>query len=272
MFNSKKKLIVSGCSYTDDRYEFPVWPTVLGKKLDMEVINLAESGCGNEYIYSTLLDRVIEEKNVGLVVVMWSEFNRIDFETPHPSNNKTKIKTDGWRSIHTIRNNFYTFDGYPVSKQNYWKDEISNLFNKYKYSEPKYRTRKSLRRFYSLQKILESLDIKYLQIVGTKPDWGADAHHCSKEILASEYTNLIDEKTFIGWPIFKKIGGFTVDHYLDEIDPTCLSNRIDGRRMIPQFNRGPRYDSHPNKLGHEQMADLLYNQYVENTHEEKNTR
>lgn len=271
MFKSKKKLIVSGCSYTDDRYKFPVWPTVLGEKLNMEVINLAEAGCGNEYIYSTLLDCVIKEKNIGLVVVMWSEFSRIDFETPHPPNNKTKTKTDGWRPIHTIRNNFYTFDGYPVSRRNYWKDEVSNLLNKYKYNEPKYRTRKSLRRFYSLQKILESLDIQYLQIVGPMPDWGDNALECAKELLSNEYTNLIDEKTFVGWPIFTTIGGFAVDQHLDGMDPTFLSNRIDGR-TIPDSDQGDKYDSHPNKLGHEQMADLLYNQYIGNTHEEKNTR
>ena len=82
---------------------------------------------------------------------------------------------------------------------------------------------------------------------------------------------MIEEKTFVGWPIFTTIGGFAVDQHLDGMDPTFLSNRIDGR-TIPDSDQGDKYDPHPNKLGHEQMADLLYNQYIGNTHEEKNTR
>ena len=56
----RKILLVSGCSYTNKDFvsdyhsdmdtSWPKWPEILAKKLDMEVINLAYSGAGNEYI------------------------------------------------------------------------------------------------------------------------------------------------------------------------------------------------------------------------------
>ena len=64
----KKILLVSGCSNTDPKYtslqhpdmdcNWPKWPELLAKSLDMECINLAENGAGNEYIYSTLIDKL----------------------------------------------------------------------------------------------------------------------------------------------------------------------------------------------------------------------
>ena len=104
MFKSKQKLIVSGCSYTDKAYNFPVWPTLLGEKLNMESINLARSGQGNEFIYGTLLDYIIGTKNIGLVIAMWSEFQRIDFQlgVEHSDGQSS----NGWISIHTTRKNY----------------------------------------------------------------------------------------------------------------------------------------------------------------------
>ena len=253
MFKSKQKLIVSGCSYTDNAYNFPVWPTLLGEKLNMESINLARSGQGNEFIYGTLLDYIIGTKNIGLVIAMWSEFQRIDFQlgVEHSDGQLS----NGWISIHTTRKNYA--NGLPGLL---WKDNIADELKKHRCNEPIYRTRKSLRYFYSLQKILEALNINYLQITGTSPDWGGSAYLDCKEILSSEYTNLINESTFIGWPIFDKIGGFTMDNFLDEKDPTGTLNRIDGRRN----SVGSMIDNHPNKLGHEQIADFIYEYYVEN--------
>jgi len=82
--SSKKKLIVSGDSFTDYRYTnthgFPVWPDILGEMLDMEVINMGNCGSGNEYIYGSIIDHLPKESSIGLVVAMWSESCRLDFE------------------------------------------------------------------------------------------------------------------------------------------------------------------------------------------------
>jgi len=62
----KKILLVSGCSNTDKNFyselhpemdcSWPKWPELLAEKLNMDCVNLAKSGAGNEYIYSSLLD------------------------------------------------------------------------------------------------------------------------------------------------------------------------------------------------------------------------
>ena len=93
--SSKKKLIVSGDSFADYRYTrthgFTVWPDILGEMLDMEVINMGNCGSGNEYIYSSLLDCFAKEDNIGLVIAMWSESSRIDFEVPLEEKNRKYI-------------------------------------------------------------------------------------------------------------------------------------------------------------------------------------
>ena len=72
LFSRKKKLIVSGCSYTDDYATtqnlkpFPLWAELLAEKLDMECINVGKIAFGNKAIYSTLIDQVVSQKNVGL--------------------------------------------------------------------------------------------------------------------------------------------------------------------------------------------------------------
>ena len=75
----KKILLVSGCSMTDKDFisaphpkmdcVWPKWPELLAKKLDMECIILGQNGAGNEYIYSSLLEKILEKKDqIGLVL------------------------------------------------------------------------------------------------------------------------------------------------------------------------------------------------------------
>ena len=62
----KKILLVSGCSFTtfdfkstyhpeQDFYRVKKWPQLLAEKLDMDWINLGQSGAGNEFISNTLI-------------------------------------------------------------------------------------------------------------------------------------------------------------------------------------------------------------------------
>ena len=88
----KKKLIVSGCSFTDKNFysqsepnydcSFPKWPELLAVKLDMDCINLGACGAGNHYIYSTLLEEIIRtpKEEIGLVIPAWSQVQRDDWE------------------------------------------------------------------------------------------------------------------------------------------------------------------------------------------------
>lgn len=84
-------MIVSGDSFTASVYQsmhypevntdWTVWPELVADKLGMTCINLAKSGFGNEYIYSSLLDDVSKRpiEDIGFVCASWTEPKRMDW-------------------------------------------------------------------------------------------------------------------------------------------------------------------------------------------------
>ena len=59
------------------------------------------------------------------------------------------------------------------------------------------------------------------------------------------------------------IGGKCISDYLEQTDPTRTKNIIDGTKVFNDDGEmiSPVKDSHPNKLGHEQIAEVLYDAY-----------
>ena len=203
----RKVLLVSGCSYTDKTFRsdfhpnidtgWPKWPELLGKKLDMEVVNYGYCGSGNEYIYSSLLDHLTSNpiKDIGLVIPGWSRVPRRDFNV---GNRKYNIRWDN-------------------------------------HGDMKYFMMRSLRYYYSLQEVCKSLKVPYKQIHILDPYESAVVEQnelfnmtredAMKEFMSSSYYDKIDEKNFIGWPIESKLGGFCAwdkldadKHFISEID------------------------------------------------------
>ena len=203
----RKVLLVSGCSYTDKTFRsdfhpnidtgWPKWPELLGKKLDMDVVNYGYCGSGNEYIYSSLLDHLTSNpiKDIGLVIPGWSRVPRRDFNV---GNRKYNIRWDN-------------------------------------HGDMKYFMMRSLRYYYSLQEVCKSLKVPYKQIHILDPYESAVVEQnelfnmtredAMKEFMSSSYYDKIDEKNFIGWPIESKLGGFCAwdkldadKHFISEID------------------------------------------------------
>ena len=203
----RKVLLVSGCSYTDKTFRadfhpnidtgWPKWPELLGKKLDMDVVNYGFCGSGNEYIYSSLLDHLTSNpiKDIGLVIPGWSRVPRRDFNV---GNRKYNIRWDN-------------------------------------HGDMKYFMMRSLRYYYSLQEVCKSLKVPYKQIHILDPYESAVVEQnelfnmtredAMKEFMSSSYYDKIDEKNFIGWPIESKLGGFCAwdkldadKHFISEID------------------------------------------------------
>lgn len=255
--SSKKKLIVSGDSFADYRYTsthgFTVWPDILGEMLDMEVINMGNCGSGNEYIYSSLLDCFAKEDNIGLVIAMWSESCRIDFEVPlEEKNRKLSWGRRGWRVIVSLRKN-----------KEIWEDVVATFFRKHGYYQLHARTKKSMRFMYSFQEIMKNRNLNFLQVAGCGLESPMDSNELSKLILDSPYFDLIDKKYFVGWPMVDSIGGKCISDYLKQKDPTRTKNIIDGTKVSDDDGDmiSPVKDFHPNKLGHEQIAKVLYDAY-----------
>ena len=91
----RKKLLVSGCSFSDINYvkkinatggkqcpDFPTWSEILAKELDMDLVPLAVNGAGQKYIYSSIQDYVLENdpKEIGLCVAAWSKSQRANWQ------------------------------------------------------------------------------------------------------------------------------------------------------------------------------------------------
>ena len=226
---SKKILLVSGCSYTTNNYissihpnmdcSWPKWPELLANKLNMQCINLGASGQGQEYIYSSILDKLItlDKEDVGLVIAGWSRASRRDWKTH-----------DLWLS-------------------NKWDEKGDN----------KYFVYRMLRYQYSFQQICKSLNIRYkqAQIIdsyeyacwsNTKEVWPEAVRKVLtkknhyREIHNSPYYKLIDEN-FLGFPGGEELGGYCMQDFMKHPDH-FISDK----------------DWHPNAEGHKIIAEKFY--------------
>lgn len=228
----RKKLIVSGCSFTTERFNslfhpamncnWPKWPALLGDMLDMDVINLGQSGSGNEFIFSSLMDTLIttDKEEIGLVIAAWSQCLRRDWQV-----------------------------------NNRWTNVI--IADK---GDLNYHINKSMRYFYMFQTYCLSRDIPYKQLqmiefvrkgVNTSSvlkERLDDEEMAPSYIKKSPYYKLIDSSRFIGYPMKSEIGGFNIqDRLTDNRSPE-----------LDSVFRLSEVDAHPSKIGHEMIAEFVY--------------
>jgi hypothetical protein len=258
----KKKLIVSGCSFVDKNFEsmsspsydcsFPKWPELLAKKLDMDCINLGASGAGNNYIYSSLLEEIIRtpKEEIGLVLASWSQVNREDYQTKTKITTKDKINYKmNWRSNRIGREGdvFYWIKDllrYYISLENLCKK--NNL---------PYKQFQMLNSFEGYLNGLSKTDFEIVNNLDNPsfqkrhkyhPKTKDDRSECFKMLI--EYEKFIDIKNFIGWPTIWSIGGYAIE------EKTLMTDK---RHNIRELHIS-KYDYHPNELGHQKIAEFLY--------------
>jgi len=96
----KKILLAGGCSYTDPNFRsdaielpdeqrsgWPMWPELMGRELDLRVINTAHSGRGNQWIAKTIISNIIKYGDqIDTVAILWTGADRIEHYnwTVHP--------------------------------------------------------------------------------------------------------------------------------------------------------------------------------------------
>lgn len=271
--SSRKKLIAIGCSYTehylfsnqspDVNFDFPRWPEHLSNMLDMECVNLGSSGSGNDQILAKTLDVVLNEKNIGLIVLMWSEWQRIGFQrrkswnkwrhvNPRDTEGLNKFILENQNVFHATRNTLRTF----IHAEKLLKDLpyifIQGTFNMSLYSTTELETIDC-----SVGGPNETLD--FYKVNDSR-------RMAAKEIIESPYINYIEKNIgnkFIGWPIMNEIGGYCIDHILDEASPHDKPGRSGRRRIGGGEFRISKTDPHPNAVGHKFIADFLYDKYKE---------
>ena len=88
MKRNRKILLAGGDSLTEHTLvswgdpsistDFPRWPEVLAKKLDMECVNLGKKACDNHYISTSIFEYLMEnpKKEIGLVCCLWTDYTR----------------------------------------------------------------------------------------------------------------------------------------------------------------------------------------------------
>ena len=252
-----KKLLTFGCSYTDESYitatmndptlkdtlrdndgkhtePFPFWPTLLAEHLGMKLENHSSLGIGNDIIGSILCDVISQKpKDVGLVVIMWSEFMRIGFEQ--------YLKT----GIISTKKDWFKINITAGSKNDQYRKkqlEVQEVLNKHSLISLDAMLNRSLRIFYNVQSILENLNIPYRMIMGMPPCRGEYENKFCKSLLKSQYYEMFDPSDFIGWPMWKPLDGFS-----------CASKLYDnGEDNF--INMG---NVHPSEIGQNNINNLL---------------
>lgn len=82
---TKKLLIAAGDSWTNDKEDCyrdagmkKVWPDYVAEFLDLDVLNVAQGGAGNQYIHDKAIDAIENNSDRELVVMVgWSQSHRI---------------------------------------------------------------------------------------------------------------------------------------------------------------------------------------------------
>ena len=267
-----KKLLTFGCSYTDEKYieltlkypqlidtikdndgnitkPFPYWPELLSKKLNMKYENYAQCGFGNDGIHATFIENIVGRDDIGLVIIMWSEFMRLDMEMTQ--------KTMFGPKFEWFKNNIAsTTEGGKNADHNenlrHKQIDVANTLNKYNLIHPVAMLRKSVRHFYDVQQICDSKNLKFFQIMGMPPSRKVHEKESCRNIIKNPVADEINTDTFIGWPMMTQIDGFSCGSKLYDLDPNREEYFIN-------------YDNvHPNKKGQEFITELLYKEVTKN--------
>ena len=254
----KKILLVAGCSYSNERFtsihhpeldvSWPNWPTILAKKLDMELINVSESGAGQEYIYSNIIDKLqtIDHSKIGLVIAAWSTAPRRDWQYEELHSKKAIWSNDMNDSkgymIYWINRSlryYYSFQSVCENlKLPYMQFQMLDLFKSYLRQEVIKRRFKSV----NTRDVAET----YLNAaIDFNPEEGYWKEQKEKEYLAHIHNSPYYEKinnNFIGWPTHSKLDGF------------CVAKKV----LDPDTDRISELDRHPNKQGQRKIMEFLY--------------
>jgi hypothetical protein len=213
---------------------FSFWPTLLAEHLGMKLENHSSLGIGNDIIGSMFTDVMSNKpKDVGLVVIMWSEFMRIGFEQ--------YLKT----GIISTKKDWFKINITAGSKNDQYRKkqlEVQEVLNKHSLISLDAMLNRSLRIFYNVQSILENLNIPYRMIMGMPPCRGEYENKFCKSLLKSQYYEMFDPSDFIGWPMWKPLDGFS-----------CASKLYD----MGEENFINVANVHPSEIGQKNITDLI---------------
>ena len=218
-------ILASGCSFTDDNYDtnLVTWPHLIAKQKKTKATNLGLRRVGNEFIADRLIEELIKN-NYDEVYILWSGIGRYHY----------KIK-DG-RYSH--------FNNVPLNIQKHFVlpgKSVPELHN----IESNHFVDKFMHTVYKTQCICEKFKVKLTQMQALIYPYGTEndkynTHDLYKEIIEHPLYNHITN--FIGWPMFKDIGG---TYWIDR-------NNYEDQEYFD-------FSGHPTQKGHQKIADTFLN-------------
>lgn len=259
-FSNKPVLVAGGCSFTDPNFRslyhpemdtsFTKWPDIMGKELNYKVVNTGMSGSGNKLIADKVMDAVVANKNVELVMVLWSGWDRFSVY---------RHRSCPFAVMHNICYGDPVKPNSEVTQQFYRKavDEWFNLEQS---------ICDNLRTIYVLQEFLETRNIKYIFAQGVDPYTFDSMSHLYENgflknctfakknkarllsVVDNPYYDKINESNFYGWPGIEEAGGTNYTQWIR-------------RKENFQDYYVSRVDKHPNALGHIEIADKMLQTY-----------
>ena len=254
-----KILLVAGCSYSNEKFSsvhhpdldvsWPKWPQLLAEKLDMQLINLSESGAGQEYIYSNIIDKLqtIEHSKIGLVIAAWSTAPRRDYQIESLYLQKMKWTNDMYDSkgcmnywIDRSLRYYYSFQTVCENlKLPYKQLQMIDMFKGYLWQQLIARRTKDFPEDYIKQ--IPILNETH-QLTGEEKQWKIkEEKKYLAQIHNSPYFESINDN-FIGWPTDPRLNGYSLGDKVLDNDTDRIS----------------KIDLHPNKQGQEKLARFIY--------------
>ena len=244
--------------------EEKLWPEILAEKLGWRYLNVARAGSGNEYIYSSMIDALTQVKNVGLAICLWSHFNRWCF--PNESIKVDPKNPDKFSTFLTDR-----IKKNPDLVKELYRNGVANtIFENCERmldegnmkSVEEYNIFKGLRWFDAFQNFCICHDIPFMHAGAFYPIESYYEDLITSKRIESFFMHplydYIKEENFVGWPIFTRLGGFTMSSLLDWKDPERTLLRIGHTRSSDLGGQG---DMHPNEAGHELISEVFYEHY-----------
>jgi len=249
--SSKKKLLVSGCSFTASGehshvpikevhgeylegydYRFKKWPEIVSEQLDLKLVNLARCGNSHERIAESLMEYILKNghDDIEMVLVGWTEFNRFLFETADKTSyfkppEKYKMNITTWRT-----------GGRPQDDLSLWQ-EFRKKFGIVKIEQ-------DIKTIFLLQEFLEIRNIEHKFFSLLRFD-NIHSSYSNKQffrrVVNNEFFNQINGENFHGWPVFTQLGG----------KPSFIP--------LPRNVIKDGMDGHPNKRGHQMIAKDILN-------------
>ena len=227
-----KYLIVSGCSFTakDHSWQFQgrqrvdkKWPAHLKDMIDpnLTLINLAHSGAGNEYIYTSLKNEILklEPDDIFLVIAAWSGGMRDDWESPYKQfqkNHNWVHENLAYKSNHLKR--FHKARDFMAARTTNWR--------------------------WCLQKLSKELNFDYIEV----NMYNDPCLAFIEEMRLNAYND----------PMYKSLNSSLTDSHNIQMgyDVTTSINDF----LLLDEDRVSKDDHHPNSDGHKKIAEWMYNE------------